>query len=132
MPEFTGTPTFPDVPADHWAVDCVEYAAANNVVEGYGDGSYQPDRDLTRAQMAVFIARSIVTPTGEAGLAGYEPPESPTFPDVGSGFWAYKHIEYCVETGVVAGYPDGLYRPTTVVTRDQMAMYVARAFDLEM
>jgi hypothetical protein len=104
--------------------------AANNVVEGYGDGSYQPNYAVTRGQMAVYVARSIVTPTGEAGLADYEPPESPTFPDVPSGFWAYRHVEYCVETGVVAGYPDGLCRPTTVVTRDQMAVYVARAFDL--
>jgi len=45
-------------------------------------------------------------------------------------FWAYKHIEYCVENGVVQGYPDGCYRPEHTATRDQMAVYVARAFHL--
>ena len=45
-------------------------------------------------------------------------------------FWSYKHIEYCVEHGVVQGYDDGIYRPDWDVTRDQMAVYVARAFDL--
>ncbi len=40
------------------------------------------------------------------------------------------HIEYCVERGVVEGYDDGYYRPEDVVTRDQMAVYIARAFGL--
>jgi hypothetical protein len=39
-------------------------------------------------------------------------------------------VEYLAEEGVVQGYADGLYRPTTTVTRDQMAVYVARAFGL--
>ena len=47
-------------------------------------------------------------------------------------FWAYKHIEYCVENGVVQGYDDGLYRPDRDVTRDQMAVYIVRAFELAM
>jgi hypothetical protein len=50
--------------------------------------------------------------------------------NVTSDFWSYKHGEYCVENGVVAGYLDGLCHPEMVVTRDQMAVYVARAFGL--
>ena len=46
------------------------------------------------------------------------------------GFWAYKHVEYCAEHGVVQGYGDGWYYPGNVVTRDQMAVYVKRAFGL--
>ena len=45
-------------------------------------------------------------------------------------YWAYAHIEYCVENGVVQGYQDGLYHPEKIVTRDQMAVYIARAFEL--
>jgi hypothetical protein len=55
-----------------------------------------------------------------------DPSGGATFPDVSDTFWAYTHIEYCVENGVVAGYLDGLYHPEIVVTRDQMAVYVAR------
>ena len=44
--------------------------------------------------------------------------------------WAYTHIQYCVEHGVVQGYDDGYYHPEYVVTRDQMAVCIARAFDL--
>jgi len=49
---------------------------------------------------------------------------------VPTSHWAYKFIENCKEKGVVQGYPDGTYRPDVVVTRDQMAVYVQRAFEL--
>jgi hypothetical protein len=121
---------FPDVPADHWAYTHIEYCAANGVVEGYEDGTYHPDCEVTRDQMAVYVARAIATPTGEAGLADYVPSDPRNFPDVASDFWTYPHIEYCVENGIVQGYEDGYYYPDIVVTRDQMAVYVARAFGL--
>ncbi len=128
--EFMCIETFPDVPCDHWAYSSVEYTAVNNVVEGYPSGDYQPARQVNRAQMAVFIARSIVTPTGEAGLEPYEAPEVPTFSDVPTTYWSYRHVEYLVEIGTVVGYPDGLYRPGKTVTRAQMAVYLGRCFDL--
>jgi hypothetical protein len=108
----------------------VEYAAAANVVTGYTDGLYHPDWTIARGQMAVFIARAMVDPTGEEGLAGYTPPSAPTFVDVPTTFWAYKHIEFIAASGVAAGYKDRLYRPGALCTRDQMAVYIARAFGL--
>ncbi len=130
VPDFTDTPTFPDVGDEHWALDYVEYAVSQNVVAGYDDGSYHPEYEVTRDQMAVYVARALVAPTGEAALADYVPADPRNFPDVPTNHWAYTHVEYCVENGVVAGYLDGLYHPEIVVTRDQMAVYVARAFGL--
>ncbi len=132
VPEFTGAPTFPDVPEGFWALDHVEYAVAQNVVEGYEDGTYHPEYEVDRGQMAVYVARSLVAPSGEAALADYVPADPRDFPDVPEDFWAYPHIEYCVEHGVVQGYGDGLYHPEYTVTRDQMAVYVAKAFELAM
>jgi len=80
--------------------------------------------------MAVYVARAMVTPTGEAGLASYVPPLTPSFPDVDAGFWSFKHIEYTRGQGVTGGYPDLKYHPEYAVTRDQMAVYVQRAFKL--
>ena len=147
--------TFDDVPNTgygdagtdpHWAYKYVEYAVDSNVVQGYAHDDpenpgeiiyrYEPTWTVTRDQMAVYVARAMVAPTGEAALADYVPADARNFPDVpntGCGddktdpFWAYTHIEYCVEHGVVSGYEDGYYRPEWVVTRDQMAVYVARA-----
>jgi hypothetical protein len=82
--------------------------------------------------MAAFIARAIVTPHGDEGLAGYTPPDTPTFPDVDKQYWAYKYIEYIAQDSVAItqGYPDCLYHPEVICTRDQMAVYIARAFKL--
>ena len=121
-------PTFPDVPLDHWAYESIEEVAAENIVEGYGEQNYHPEWDVTRGQMAVFGARAIVVPRGEEGLADYEPSPDPTFDDVPSGYWCHRHVEYLAEHSVVEGYSDGLYRPTWRVTRDQMAVYIARGF----
>jgi hypothetical protein len=128
VPAFGGTPSFPDVDETHWALDYVEYAVEQNVVAGYADGTYHPEDEVTRDQMAVYVARALVAPTGEAALADYVPADPRNFPDVASDFWAHTHIEYCVENGVAQGYEDGYYHPEIVVTRDQMAVYVARAF----
>jgi hypothetical protein len=130
VPAGPSTPSFSDVPVDYWAYKYVEYAVANNIVTGYPEGDYRPTNVVDRGQMAVFIARSIVTPLGDEGLASYTPPATPTFPDVGTSFWAYEYIEYIAGQAIAAGYDDGTYRPTTTCTRDQMAVYVARAFNL--
>jgi hypothetical protein len=124
------TPSFGDVPFSHWAYKYIEYVAANGVVAGYQGKHYEPGNPVTRDQLAVYIARSAVELACRADLSCYDPPPTPTFPDVAVSSWAYSHIEYCVEHGVVNGYEDGLYHPEIVVTRDQMAVYIARAFGL--
>jgi len=128
VPSGPATATFWDVPTDHWAFRYVEYAAENRVVGGYGGGEYRPTETVTRDQMAVFIARALV-----GGDAFVPPgPMSAIFPDVPTDHWAYNHVEYIAAEGVTGGYPDGTYRPEAAVTRDQMAVYMQRAFALPM
>jgi len=132
VPAFTGTPSFSDVDANNWALKYVQYAVSKAVVKGYSDGTYKPTDQVDRGQMSVFIARAIATPTDGADLVSYTPPATATFPDVATSFWAYKYVEYIAQpgVGVTKGYPDKLYHPEYVCTRDQMAVYVARAFKL--
>ncbi len=118
------------MPTDYWAFKYVEYAHANNIVQGYGNGNYGPEDSLDRSQMAVFLARSMVTPHGDAGLDSYVPPTTPSFPDVPADFWAFKHVEYIKSQNVTQGYADGKYHPGDLCTRDQMAVFVMRAFNL--
>jgi beta propeller repeat protein len=126
--------TFPDVPdADpgpaHWAYKYVEFAHSQNIVFGYWDG-YHPDEVVNRGQMAVFIARAMVAPAGDAAIP--QGPAQGHFPDVpdanpGPAHWAYQWIEYCYSNGVVQGYWDG-YHPDELVNRAQIAVYITRAF----
>jgi len=132
VPEFAGTLTFTDVPANFWALKHIEYAADQSVVKGYLDHTYHPEYQVDRGQMAVFIARAIATPTDRPDLTSYIPPTTPTFPDVTTAFWAFKFVEYIADPtrAVTHGYPDGKYHPEYICTRDQMAVYVAKAFGL--
>jgi hypothetical protein len=132
VPAFTGTPSFSDVDASNWALKYVQYAMSKGVVKGYSDGTYKPTDQVDRGQMSVFIARAIATPADGADLVNYTPPATATFPDVATTFWAYKYVEYIAQPSidVTMGYPDGDYHPEYVCTRDQMAVYVTRAFKL--
>jgi len=130
IPEGPATASFSDVQTSHWAYKYVEYAKSQHIVAGYPDGSYGPGSKVDRGQMSVYVARAIAYPKGEDGLASYTPPATATFPDVPADHWACRYAEYCKSQSIVGGYPDGTYQPDTVVTRDQMAVYVARAFKL--
>jgi TolB protein len=135
VPDPSGdTPTFTDVGTDHWAFKYIEYVASPeaNVVQGYDDGSYHPGEVVNRGQMAVYIARAVVSPSGDAAVPGPVSAE-PTFSDVtaeNDWSWCRKHVEYLASEGIVQGYSDGTYHPEAAITRDQMAVYIQRAFNL--
>ena len=56
---FAAANPFSDVPRDHWAYDAVSQLAADGVVEGYGDGTYRGDRNITRYEMAQMTAKAM-------------------------------------------------------------------------
>lgn len=118
------TPSFIDVPCSHWAAAWIEELANRNITTGYGDGTFGPADPVNRAQMAVFILRSLEG-------AGYSPPPctTPSFSDVPCSYWAAAWIEELVNRGITTGFGDGTYRPADLVTRAQMATFLTRGFD---
>jgi hypothetical protein len=114
-----------DSPTDpFWALWEIQAACDAGIVQGYPGGTYHPAEAVSRAQMAVYIARALAG--GDAGVPAN--PTTVSFPDdVPADHWAYRYVEYAVGAGVVQGYDATHYRPDTIVTRDQMAVFVARA-----
>jgi hypothetical protein len=126
VPDGPVTPTFADVGTGYWAYKYIEYCYAHGIVGGYADG-YHPEENVNRAQMAVYAARVRAGSDAAVPLG----PVTPFFPDVGTGYWAYKYIEYCHDQDIVGGYADG-YHPEEEVNRAQMPVYMQRLFQLWM
>lgn len=81
-----------------------------------------PNREITRAQLAKFLILAI----GETPTAGSGPS---VFSDVDADAWYRPYVDRLAELGITTGYGDGTYRPRDAVTRAQMAVWLARAFD---
>ena len=56
---FAAANPFSDVPADHWAYDAVSQLAADGVIDGYGDSTFQGDKNITRYEMAQMVAKAM-------------------------------------------------------------------------
>ena len=133
VPTHPAKVSFADVPAGYWAYPYIEYAAEQGIVTGLPGGKYEPGSVVNRGQMAVFVARCIAPLADRPLLSSYTPPTTPTFADVTAANewgWASKYVEYIAAQGVTHGYPDMLYHPEYDCTRDQMAVYMARALGL--
>ncbi len=65
---FAAANPFSDVPADHWAYDAVAQLAAEGVVEGYGDGTYRGEQEITRYEMAQMVAKAMAKGVNSAVL----------------------------------------------------------------
>jgi len=82
--------TFVDLPPDDWAYKYVEYTVAQGMTLGYADSTFRPEQKVSRAELAVWGAR--IAAGGEASVP--PAPSTPSFVDVPTDHWAYKHIEH--------------------------------------
>ena len=117
---------FNDVPTTYWAAAWIKQLAAEGITSGCGNGNYCPTTQVTRAQMAIFLLRSkhgtSYTPPAVGGSTG--------FTDVPTDYWAAAWIKQLAAEGVTAGCGTGIYCPESRVTRDQMAVFLSRTFNI--
>lgn len=96
-------------------------ARHKNYIKGFPDGTFGPEKDITRAQVATIIARAILPGFKEGAdygnIGGYT--------DV-TGHWAASAIAYCSKYGVFKGYDDGTFQPNRSISRQELALVVAR------
>ncbi len=124
----TATGVFQDVPTNYWAADWIEQLAVEGITSGcnVSPKQYCPTTAVTRDQMAVFLLRA------KHG-SNYAPPTATgVFDDVPTNYWAADWIEQLAAEGITAGCSTtpSLYCPATPVTRDQMAVFLVRSFNL--
>jgi len=122
-PAATGT-VFGDVGAGDFAASFIEQLAADGITAGCGNNNYCPNAEVTRDQMAVFLLRA------KHGAAYQPPPTTGVFTDVPPSKFAAAWIEQLAAEGITAGCGGGNYCPESPVTREQMAVFLVRTFEL--
>lgn len=124
---FASETTFGDL-AGHWAETQVKTLASRGIVSGAAPGIFEPERNVTRAELAKMLV-SMLTLDTIRGLT-MQSPAAPTFADVRPVDWFYSYVETAAALGLIKG-DGGLFRPDDLVTREEMAAMAVRALGLE-
>lgn len=111
--------TFSDVKFQNWAHPYVSRAYANQIVSGVGNGKYNPDANVTRAQMAAMIDRAFQLDVEEKEVP---------FSDIDENSWYYENVQNLYSAGITVG-SDGKYSPESNLTRAQISAFVVRAME---
>ncbi|MDQ6418454.1 S-layer homology domain-containing protein [Paenibacillus sp. LHD-117] len=103
----------------HWSEANIKQAVSNGIVSGYPEGTFKPEKTVTRAEFAVMLMNALKPKGEEAAL---------TFTDTAEiEAWAQKAVAQAVQAGWITGYEDGTFRPDAEITRAEMTAMIAKA-----
>ncbi|MBU1955340.1 MAG: PorV/PorQ family protein [Candidatus Margulisbacteria bacterium] len=110
--------SYMDVGEGYWAKSPIEQTGTVGLIQGYPDGTFKPERALTRAELATLLVRA----------NGLEIVDSGTkiFTDVPTDHWASAYVETALKAGYVLGYPDGTFKPYRKISKAEGIAVLAR------
>ena len=115
---FTTSNTYSDVAYGKWYNNPISTMSALGIITGYPDGTFKPNKPITRAEFAAIAARFDETQSGK----------SATFSDV-IGHWAAKEIGIAYYNDWIKGYPDGTFKPDQNITRAEAMTMINRVLE---
>ena len=102
----------------HWAKEYIEFGVEKGYISGYEDGTFKPDKTVSRAEFSKMINNAIkLTAAGNAKA---------DFKDVASKDWFFNEVKKAENAGYITGYEDGTFRPSNSVTRQEAAVILSR------
>ena len=110
----SGNVRFTDVKDDAWYATAVRTLAGMGVINGYGDGRFQPGKSITRAEFTAMSMRFAKSDASGQNI----------FSDVNKGAWYYDAVVGSVAYGWVNGYGDGTFRSNDTITRAEVVTIV--------
>lgn len=122
LPPNAAAATFKDLAPGHWAAGAIGAVKDAGYLRGYPDGSFRPDRSVTRAEVAAVLYNAFPGRAKTPGIA---------FGDL-KGHWAEKAVAELAAAGVVEGYADGTFRPDRAMTRADLALALWRLMQQEL
>ncbi|MCZ8521145.1 MULTISPECIES: S-layer homology domain-containing protein [Paenibacillus] len=114
---------FTDLPAGHWASPAVQALAAKGIVNGTGSKRFAPEQSVTRAEFAAMVVRAL--------RLEVRPNQAHPFADVASGSWYAGAVATAYNSGIVGGRDAQTFAPDELITREEMAMLIMRAYSVK-
>jgi len=116
---------FDDFTMNDWFAEYVVFAAQNEYVSGYDDGTFRPNQNITRAE-ALKIILSVAGKENSSdsfvALARYK--------DVSENDWFAPHFSYAIQQNIISGYEDSTIRPNQSITRAEAAKIIMEVKNL--
>ena len=122
--EKNSTYLYTDLNGKHWAYDAVKALSVLGVIKGYDDGSFMPDKTVTRGEFARMIASMF-------GLEANAPQEGEgrKFPDVDKDAWYSPSVDAVYDNGIACGDANGNFNPESEISREEMAVMINRIIE---
>lgn len=115
---FTTSNSYSDVAYGKWYNNPISTMSALGIITGYPDGTFKPNKPITRAEFAAIAARFDETQSGKSAI----------FSDV-IGHWAAKEIGIAYYNDWIKGYPDGTFKPDQNITRAEAMTLINRVLE---
>lgn len=125
-PEQTGGQAgyFPDT-GGHWAQPFIQRLTAQDLLEGYPDGTFRPDQPVRRDEFAAILSQSF-NQVQEDPIA-----DGSVYNDISEDHWAKDAIEEAHESGFMSGYPGGFFAPDRAISRTEALVSLSQNLNLE-
>ncbi|MGG1555492.1 polysaccharide lyase family 8 super-sandwich domain-containing protein [Paenibacillus ferrarius] len=111
--------SFVDVPSGHWAHRALQVLAAKHIVDGVSQMAFDPSGTTTRAQFTAMLVRALHLPELQAGAG---------FADVSAEAWYASAVAAASRAGLISGVTEQTFSPDALITREQMAVLLVRAY----
>ncbi len=113
------TNDYTDVAADSWYNNAISTLSNMGIINGYEDGTFQPNASITRAEFTAIATR----------FFDYTAEYDGAFNDVSRSAWYADCVQAAVDMGLVDGYPDGGFHPNSNITRAEAVTIVNRVLN---
>jgi len=120
---------FPDVPVTHPSADAIDFVQSRGIVQGYPDGTFQPDRTINRAEFLKIIILASADPT--VAVAPCSNPSLSKLRDVPAGAWYVQNLCIGLSLRIIDGYPDLTFRGNQPINFAEAAKIIVQAFGFE-
>ena len=118
-PSENSTSSFSDMQTKHWYTPTVLLVEKNNIISGYPDNTFKPNRAMTRGEFVAMMVR----------FENLSPAQGNSFADVSENHWAKEPINQANEAGWIIDSPNGKFRPNAPITRAEVIAITNRILE---